>query len=112
MNGLESAEISPFLGDSGRCSGTFGSLDVGTASLLSPTANLVPPASFASVLPTDDLPSLDLETCGCFEIRTGLISSFSASLVGCVKIFESLVSFCTFCSLVLVFSAEDPKSHI
>ena len=107
MNGLESAEISPFLGDSGRCSGTFGIVDVGTTSSLSPTANLVPPASFASVLPTDDL-----ETCGCFEIRTGLISSFSASLVGCVKIFESLVSFCTFCPLVLVFSAEDPKSHI
>ena len=107
MNGLESAEISPFLGDSGRCSGTFGSVDLGTASLLSPTANLVPPASFASVLPTDAL-----ETCGCFEIRTGLISSFSASLVGCIKIFESLASFCTICSLVLVFSAEDPKSHI
>ena len=110
MNGFD---ISPFLGDSGRCSGTFGSLlDVGTTSSLSPTANLVPPASFASVLPTDDLLGSDLETCGCFEIRTGLISSFSASLVGCVKIFESLVSFCTICPLVLVFSAEDPKSHI
>ena len=107
MNGLEIAEISPF-GDSG----TFGSVDVGTASSLSPTANLVPPASFASVLPTDDLLGLDLETCGCFEVRTGLISSFSASLVGCVKIFESLASLCTICSLVLVFSAEDPKSHI
>ena len=104
IKGFEIAEISS--GDS-WCSDTG---DVGTTPS-PPTANLVRPASLASVLPTNGV----LETCGRSSIRSGLIiSSFSES--------STLISVVVFVGFrassswtrVTVFgsSVGVPKSHI